>query len=93
MMLHPPGGDFDCSKGCDLSAAPNPVCGADGITYQGACLAVCQGTTVKDPSGPCSPKAGAMLNLELPVAAALADAGAGAAATAAGTVSLETINM
>ncbi len=30
---------FDCAKGCTLSTAL--VCGSDGLTYMGACLAAC----------------------------------------------------
>ncbi|KAI8464412.1 MAG: hypothetical protein J3K34DRAFT_474337 [Monoraphidium minutum] len=41
-----------CAGGCDLDGAAL-VCGADGNTYQGACLAECQGIAVTK-SGPCT---------------------------------------
>jgi len=33
-------GAQDCSQGCDMRGK-GVVCGADGITYHGACLAIC----------------------------------------------------
>ena len=43
---------FDCLKGCTLTS--ELVCGADGLSYMGACLAVCGGTAVAHP-GTCGP--------------------------------------
>jgi len=42
---------IDCSSGCSLDSS-NIVCGVDGVTYQGACLAICQGVAVAQ-EGPC----------------------------------------
>ena len=35
----------DCADGCNLRGA-KLVCGEDGITYQGACIAECQGVKI-----------------------------------------------
>jgi hypothetical protein len=42
---------YDCKEGCSLTA--HLVCGEDGLTYAGACLAHCQGVGVEH-DGPCS---------------------------------------
>jgi V8-like Glu-specific endopeptidase len=52
----PEGETHDCSVGCTLSSSL--VCGTDGLTYQGSCLAVCSGAGIAHP-GPCGPPAGA----------------------------------
>jgi len=43
---------YDCLRGCTLTK--DLVCGSDGLTYMGACLAICGGTTVLHP-GACGP--------------------------------------
>jgi len=44
-------GVVDCSAGCDMRGQ-GLVCGADGMTYHGECVAVCQSVTVVR-QGPC----------------------------------------
>jgi hypothetical protein len=44
----------DCSQGCPLTA--DLVCGANGLTFMGECLALCSGTTVAQ-TGACPPPA------------------------------------
>ncbi|KAI8462799.1 MAG: hypothetical protein J3K34DRAFT_498164 [Monoraphidium minutum] len=87
------GDEYDCTRGCDLAASAAPVCGADGVTYQAACLAACQGVAIKDAAGPCRPQDAAMLNAKLPAALAAAVLAAGdGAGGPGGVVDLETIN-
>jgi hypothetical protein len=50
-----------CVASCDLSLGL-PVCGVDGVTYQVACLALCQNVTVAS-AGACQEQALGMLNL------------------------------
>jgi alkylhydroperoxidase family enzyme len=63
-------GPSSCRAACAREAQRSkavPVCGADGVTYARACLALCQGTTVAAQS-PCKPQDAARLDLTTPLA-------------------------
>jgi len=49
-----------CADGCDLG---DLVCGDDGITYQGSCLAICQGVAIVK-QGACTPTDSTMFSSE-----------------------------
>jgi hypothetical protein len=77
-----------CAAGCDLSAS-QVVCGADGLTYAHACLALCQGIAVAA-TGPCSNLGLSFIDLTGGAGAGAGGGGAegeGAASAATGSAS------
>ena len=59
------------------------MCGEDGITYQGACIAACQGVKVAKQK-PCSPKDARQYDTKAPLAEGPPAGAAAAMAVAAG---------